>query len=56
MGRDGDFYFLVAGRWFKSASLEGPWTFATPSLPADFKEIPVEHQGGAAVLRGRRKS
>jgi len=43
MGREGDFYFLVAGRWFKSASLEGPWTFATPSLPADFKEIPVEH-------------
>ena len=43
MGRDGDFYFLVAGRWFKAASLDGPWTFATPSLPADFKEIPVEH-------------
>ena len=43
MGRSGDFYFLVAGRWFKSASLDGPWTFATPTLPADFKQIPVEH-------------
>jgi hypothetical protein len=43
MGKDGDFYFLVAGRWFKAASLEGPWTFATPSLPEDFKNIPVEH-------------
>ena len=43
MGQQGDFYFLVAGRWFKSASLDGPWTFATPSLPEDFKRIPVEH-------------
>jgi hypothetical protein len=43
MGRSGDFYFLVAGRWFKAASLDGPWTFATPTLPEDFKKIPVEH-------------
>ena len=43
MGQTGDFYFLVAGRWFKAATLDGPWTFATPSLPADFKQIPVEH-------------
>jgi hypothetical protein len=43
MGLDGDFYFLVAGRWFKASSLDGPWTFATPSLPDDFKKIPVEH-------------
>ena len=40
MGQTGDFYFLVAGRWFKSASLDGPWTFATPSLPEDFKTNP----------------
>jgi hypothetical protein len=39
----GDFYFLVAGRWFKSPSLSGPWTFATPSLPDDFKQISAEH-------------
>jgi hypothetical protein len=43
LGTAGDFYFLVAGRWFSSASLDGPWTFATPSLPDDFKRIPVEH-------------
>ena len=43
MGKAGDFYFLVAGRWFKSPSLEGPWTFATTSLPEDFKKIPIEH-------------
>ena len=23
--------------------LDGPWTFATPTLPEDFKKIPVEH-------------
>src|SRR5688572_7438880 len=43
MGQNGDFYFLVSGRWFSSPTLEGPWTFATPSLPEDFKRIPVEH-------------
>ncbi len=44
IGKTGDFYFLVAGRWFKSASLDGPWTFATPTLPDEFKKIPIEHE------------
>jgi len=43
MGRNGDFYFLIAGRWFRAPSLEGPWTFATPTLPDEFKKISVEH-------------
>ena len=43
MGIGGDFYFLVAGRWFKASTLDGPWTFATPTLPPDFKQISVEH-------------
>jgi hypothetical protein len=43
MGTSGDFYFLVAGRWFKAATLDGPWTFATPTLPPDFKLISLEH-------------
>lgn len=34
------YYYLSAGRWFSSGSLAGPWTFATPSLPADFARIP----------------
>ncbi|AOF94041.1 SH3 domain-containing protein [Sinorhizobium sp. RAC02] len=33
-------YVLVSGRWFSAASLDGPWTFATPNLPADFQNIP----------------
>jgi hypothetical protein len=43
MTREGAFYFLVAGRWFSAPSLDGPWTFATPKLPEDFKKIPIEH-------------
>jgi hypothetical protein len=42
-GKSGDFYFLVAGRWFRASSLDGPWTFATPTLPEDFKKISIEH-------------
>ena len=34
------YYFLSAGRWFSSESLNGPWAFATPYLPADFLKIP----------------
>ncbi len=39
-----NYYFLVSGRWFRSASLEGPWTFATPNLPADFAQLPVNEE------------
>jgi hypothetical protein len=36
----GRVYYLVSGRWFAAASLDGPWTFATNALPADFARIP----------------
>ena len=42
-GRSGAVYYLVAGRWFSAPDFNGPWTFATPSLPEDFKKIPLEH-------------
>ncbi len=42
-GAAGAFYYLVAGRWFSGPSLDGPWTFATPDLPSDFKSIPLDH-------------
>lgn len=35
-------YFLTAGRWFSAPAFAGPWTFASPSLPADFAKIPRE--------------
>jgi hypothetical protein len=34
-------YVLVSGRWFRSASLDGPWEYvAGDRLPADFAKIP----------------
>jgi hypothetical protein len=36
-------YFLAAGRWFATSSLErGPWTY-TPFPPDAFQAIPVDH-------------
>jgi hypothetical protein len=43
MGRTGPVYYLVTGRWFSAPDFTGPWTFASQSLPADFKKIPLEH-------------
>jgi hypothetical protein len=43
MGENGPVYYLVAGRWFTAPGLGGHWTFATPSLPEDFRRISVEH-------------
>jgi hypothetical protein len=40
----GPVYYLVSGRWFSAPDFTGPWTFATPSLPEDFKKISLEHQ------------
>lgn len=37
------FYFLTSGRWFRSAALDGPWQYASASLPAEFKMIPADH-------------
>ena len=43
LGKQGPVYYLVAGRWFSAPGFTGPWTFATPSLPAEFAAIPLEH-------------
>jgi hypothetical protein len=38
-----DNYILISGRWFRSQSLQGPWSFArADSLPASFQEIPPD--------------
>lgn len=36
------YYFLTSGRWFSAPSLDGPWTYATPTLPAEFARIPPD--------------
>ena len=43
------YYYLTAGRWFSADSLGGPWTFATPSLPADFARIPPSSPAGQVL-------
>jgi hypothetical protein len=43
LGTTGPIYYLVTGRWFSANAFSGPWTFATTSLPEDFKRIPLEH-------------
>lgn len=35
------YFYLAAGRWFSSTSLQGPWTYATGHLPVDFAQIPL---------------
>jgi hypothetical protein len=43
---DRKYYVLLSGRWFRAASLEGPWTFAGADLPADFAKIPESSPKG----------
>src|SRR5450432_242625 len=39
---DHQYYVLLSGRWYVSASLKGPWTYrSSDNLPADFSKRPV---------------
>jgi hypothetical protein len=38
----GRYFLLVSGRWFAAHGFDGPWTYATNSLPPDFALIPPE--------------
>lgn len=39
---EGQYYYLVAGRWFRAKKLSGPWAAASKDLPADFLRIPTD--------------
>ncbi len=43
------FYYLTAGRWFSAMDLQGPWTYATQDLPADFAKIPPSSPASAIL-------
>ena len=44
------YYALLAGRWFRSAALTGPWSFvASDALPAGFAQIPPHSLAGAVL-------
>lgn len=39
-----DHYVLIAGRWFRSSSMKGPWSYVSgEKLPSDFSRIPSTH-------------
>ncbi len=41
---DGQYYILISGRWFKAASLDGPWSYVgAKDMPADFAKIPTDN-------------
>jgi hypothetical protein len=46
---DNQVYVLLSGRWFRASSLQGPWTFASNDLPADFSRLPKK-QSYSVVL------
>ena len=48
--KTGQYYYLVSGRWFSAPALDGPWTFATTSLPADFARIPPNSPRGSVLV------
>jgi hypothetical protein len=43
------YYYLTAGRWFSAPTLNGPWNFATLSLPPDFARIPLTSPASAVL-------
>ena len=47
----GEMYLLLSGRWFKSKSEQGPWSFVrADKLPKSFQDIPPESEiGGLRV-------
>ncbi len=44
------YFYLAAGRWFRSSSLQGPWTYATKNLPVDFAHIPASSPAGRVLV------
>src|SRR5437016_2066565 len=44
------FYYLTAGRWFRTTDLQqGAWTYATADLPPDFAKIPLNSPASAIL-------
>src|SRR5262245_53792751 len=48
--QNGQTYVLLSGRWYRAASLSGPWSYvASRSLPADFRTIPPTSPAGVVM-------
>ncbi len=44
-----EYYYLAAGRWFRSRDMQGEWTFASTELPTDFAKIPLSSPASAVL-------
>ncbi len=44
-----EYYYLAAGRWFRSKDLQGKWAFASMDLPEDFAKIPASSPARAIL-------
>jgi hypothetical protein len=44
-----EYYYLAAGRWFRSKDMQGKWTFASMDLPTDFAKIPLSSPASAVL-------
>jgi hypothetical protein len=44
------YYYLVAGRWFRAKSLDGPWSYASADLPSDFALIPPNSERSRVLV------
>lgn len=45
-----DYYILLSGRWYRSGSMSGPWSFVPANaLPADFSRIPKSAPAGVVL-------
>ena len=49
-GGENQYYFLIAGRWFRSKALDGPWSYAGADLPTDFALIPPNSPAGRVLV------
>ena len=47
-----NYYVVLAGRWYQSASLQGPWTLRPPAnqLPSEFAKIPPASPKGNVLV------
>ena len=44
-----EYYYLTAGRWFRSKDMQGKWAFASMDLPQDFGKIPYSSPASAVL-------
>ena len=47
--KDGLYYLLVSGRWYRTHGAKDALEFCTDKLPADFARIPTEHAAGRVL-------